>query len=327
MKETQYLKMPIKFPWHAPVWNRVTTSLDRLPHALILQGAAGLGKNSFALRLGYQLLCSNTTKDGACGKCKSCRLLLAGNHPDLTMIEPEEPGKAIGVDRVRALADFLYLRPHIANHKVTIITPAEAMNINAANSLLKLLEEPPLGSIILLVSNNVSALPATVRSRCTRLAFSPPSTEQALSWLDDKAATKLLAFAGGAPLRAQALKQGNFLGQREKLFQDLEAMAATTQGLSGCAVRWKKAGTISSLEWLQTLVSDLVKLLLTASAPENLRNSDWAPRLQALANRLNLRGLYGFLDTVTEARRALSGPLEEQLLLEDILIRWHRLTR
>lgn len=325
------LAMQVDFPWHQSLWNRVTTSLNRLPHALLLQGVAGLGKNSFALRLTHFLLCSNPGSEGACGECKSCRLLAAGNHPDLTTVEPEEPGKAIGVDRIRALANFLYLRPHIASRKVTLISPADAMNINAANSLLKLLEEPPLGSVIILVSSNVSVLPATIRSRCTRLPFSLPPADQALSWLGDNADTKhaarLLVFAGGAPLKAQALEQGDFLDQREKLFQDLEALATSTAGLSDCAARWKKTGAMPCLEWLQILASDLIKLIIGVSIPGNLVNSDWGPRLQALANRLNLKGLYGFLDTLTEARRALSGPLEEQLLLEDILIRWHRLIK
>ncbi|MDH5649261.1 MAG: DNA polymerase III subunit delta' [Gammaproteobacteria bacterium] len=319
---------PNHYPWQAQTWSRVNAALTRLPHGLLLHGVPGTGKVAFAKHLAYQLLCQAPTDAGACGSCKSCLLLAAGNHPDLVLVEPESAGKAIVVDQIRALTEFLYYRPHIAQRKVTVIAPAEAMNMNAGNSLLKILEEPPLGSLILLVSHNPSMLSATVRSRCTRISFNLPAPAQALAWLTQQTVTSepdtLLKLAAGAPLNALLLDQDGFLQQREQLLLDMEQLAQRSVGVSSCAERWKKTGTLTCLEWLQSMVGDLIKHLM-GSPIGNLRNADKIERLQALVKQLNLKKLYGFLDTINEARRALSGPIDEQLLLEDLLIRWHRL--
>ncbi|HSW52736.1 MAG TPA: hypothetical protein VLG93_05865, partial [Sulfuricaulis sp.] len=137
---------PERYPWHGALWSALARQFEQLPHALLLQGRPGLGKHDFAVQLAQALLCEQARDGMACGQCHCCRLFAAGTHPDLAGVGLVEDAKSIAVDQIRALGDFLSLRPHTAARKVVIISPAEAMNINAANSLLKLLEEPPLGS-------------------------------------------------------------------------------------------------------------------------------------------------------------------------------------
>lgn len=321
------------YPWTAPLAERLSADLARWPHALLLHGPSGVGKGALAAELGRRLLCQQATPGGgACGACQSCLLIAAGNHPDYLVIEPAEQGKAILIEPIRALADFLYLRPHIAARRVVILSPADAMNINAANSLLKLLEEPPADAYLILVSARRSRLPATVRSRCSALMVAPPKRSLGLAWLAENAgldgtrAARLLELAGGAPLRARELAELDFLALREDLLTDLEALGTPQGDPLGCAGRWKSLGTQLSLGWLQEAIADLLRLGLAADSA-SLRNGDLRERLHSLQKRLHLKQLFRFLDTVSEAKSLLGGPLDELLLLEDILIRWSRLNR
>ena len=159
-----------------------------------------------------------------CDKCDACRWFLAGNHPDFRRLEPEalakepadtgeepkarktkQPSIEIKVDQVRELADFVYIGSHRGKLRVALVHPAEHMNENAANALLKGLEEPPPGAIFILVSHRPAQLLPTIRSRCVSIPVPIPPREAALGWLAKegvKDAARWLAYAGGAPLRA-----------------------------------------------------------------------------------------------------------------------------
>jgi DNA polymerase-3 subunit delta' len=224
------------------------------------------------------------------------------------------------------------MRPHIAQRKVVILTPAESMNTNAANSLLKILEEPPLGNIFILVSHQPAKLPATIRSRCSQIEFKPPPRRDGIEWLQTQKmsvedAAVLLGLAGGAPLRALELDQTDVIGQREQLLVDLEAFRDGTADVVTCATRWQKIGAEFSLAWLQRLVADMVKIHMIPEPESMLANHDLAYRLQALGEGLDLKQLYRFADAVSGARDLLAGPVDNLLLLEDILILWFRVTR
>ncbi len=317
-----------RLPWHDALWRSVARDRSRLAHALLVTGPPGLGEQAFAERLAGALLCAQPSADGdACGACKDCQMVAAGMHPDLARVQPLEASKPIIVDQVRALIEFVTTRPHAGGHKVTIISPAERMNLNAANSLLKLLEEPPLGNILLLTSERPGALPATIRSRCQRLDLRPPARAEALAWLLAQGAPSASAelaidLASGAPLQALHLLAGGFLEERSGLFADIQALAAGEGDPVACAGRWQAVGPLVCLGWLQGLVADLIKLTLAGVQPGRLANADLASSLHALAEGLNLKKLYEFADAVADAHRLLATPVDNLLLVEDILIRW-----
>ncbi len=346
---------PAPFPWQQEAWSALAGRLDRLAHALLLAGPEGLGKNAFTERLAQLLLCMAPVAGTACGRCQSCQLLAAGSHPDLHVVQPEgvykntdsllaryavryppenksrdsKESTAIRIDQVRALIDVSHRRPLIAGRKILILSPADALNLNAANSLLKLLEEPSPDSHLLLVSAQPTRLPATVRSRCAPVPFRPPARDQGLAWLTSQAlapaqAQVLLDLAGGAPLRALALAQGDFLDRREQLLQDLEALAAGRAEPTACGARWKALGAGLALGWWQTCLADLIRLAFGAGAEET-SNRDLAARLHALGKGLNLKQLFDSLEAVSAGRNLLGGPLDELLLLEDLLIRWFQM--
>ncbi len=315
------------YPWHDTVWASLTARFERLPHALLLQGAAGLGKQLFARRLATTLLCAQPDSEmAACGRCHSCQLLAAGNHPDLRQLGPTEDRRSIVIDQVRELGAFFALRPHTSTRKVAILAPADSMNLHAANSLLKILEEPPLGSVLLLVSHQPTRLPATVRSRSHRVTFPTPERTQALAWLSAQvgaSAELLLDLAAGAPLKALALAESGFLASREEFLRDLNLLLTGRGDPLACAQRWKGAGAEASLGWLTGFVSDLIRCLGTRNAETRVLNPEAHRFLQDHKNTLYLKALYKYIDAVYNSRNGLSsGSLDELLILEDLLIRW-----
>lgn len=340
-------------PWNVPLARTLARDRARLPHGLLLAGARGLGKNAFACWLAQWLLCAAPAADGrGCGRCQSCQLLAAGSHPDLHVVQPESVYKSnpgllaryalryppedkgkdskdstvIRIDQIRALIEASQTRPQITACKVLILSPADTLNANAANSLLKLLEEPPPDSYLVLVADRPARLPATIRSRCTRVEFRLPGADVAGAWLQGQGLAgadvgRLLALAGGAPLEARALAGSDFLAQRETLIADLEGLLAGRGDPVACAGRWREMGGERCLQWLQGWFGDLIRIS-TPGGPGPLHNPDVAARLQALEKRLDSKALFGFSDIVGRSRQLLGGGLDEQLILEDILVRW-----
>lgn len=321
-------------PWQTGLWQQLEQRRrdHRLPHALLLAGPGGIGKRQFAINLAHSLLCNQPQMDGsACGQCRGCQLLAANTHPDLRIIEPEEVGKAIKVDQIRALAEFTTLTAQYNGYKLVILEPAEQMNRAAANSLLKTLEEPAADTIILLVSAAPQRLLPTVRSRCQSLVFSLPETALALEWLEQqlpgKNVTELLDIAGGAPLTALTLAGSDAMVTYGDNFSIIEGLIERTQDPLKVAANWQKQDGLRSLQWFTAWVMDMIRLSAT-TAPPHLRCQGLKPRLQALTKQLELMALHRFLEQLNEANRLLAtSPVNQQLLFEDLLVRWSALPR
>jgi len=242
------------FSWNRPILDSLTAILGRLPHALLVHGAPGIGKLALAEHLAKLILCeSPASASDACGRCGPCRWIETGNHPDLRRLEPEalatapageesarpekgsKPSIEIKVDQVRELADFLNVGSHRGGRRVVIVHPVEAMNLHAANSLLKSLEEPSPAVVFLLVSHRPARLLPTIRSRCVAVPVPMPAAAVARSWLAEQGIRdpdRWLAFAGGAPLLAleyaSAEKAGDVARMLDLLDRgDLDTLAAS----------------------------------------------------------------------------------------------------
>lgn len=310
---------PVVLPWQEARWERLRTlrGAGRLPHALLISGPGGTGEGLFADRLMQALLCTADHTTAPCGTCHACREYAAGNHPDAIRVDPEEAGKAIGIDRIRELTGRLNLTSG-GRSKVARIEPAESMTLAAANSLLKTLEEPPGDSVLLLVSARPARLPATVRSRCQRITFGHPSQASALAWLRNRAGIEhpeyWLDRAGGAPLRARDLAQA---GLDEKPLVSALVQAMSEGRIDRAALdAGNELPLARSIPVLATAVEDMIRLRFGADPP--LRMPLERERLAAAGAKVDVRALFHYLD---ELRRSIPGP--SSALRADI--QWHGL--
>lgn len=322
--------MSAPLPWHKPQWERLLARRDQenLPHALLLTGRRGIGKLRFAQQLVELLLCESSQQQ-PCGSCKGCRLIRAETHPDFRIVSPPEDKKVISVDQIRDLSSYLSLTAQYGGYQVVIITPADAMNVNAANSLLKTLEEPPANTLLMLLSDRPASLTATIRSRCQVIDFERPTEKVALEWLknqqpelDGEMCKTVLALADGAPLRAIEMAETEAVSARIEMLEGLERLTTGRADPIEIAKKWLKLGMKESLYWVYGWLVDMVRMKV-ATQPPFIANPDIASRLNRLAAVSELSELYKRLDQVSEALRLADNPaLNAELMMEGVLLGW-----
>ncbi|MBR4073589.1 MAG: DNA polymerase III subunit delta' [Clostridia bacterium] len=199
---------------------------NRLPHAIIIEGETGLGRHTLASFISAAALC--TGENPPCGECQMCRLAKSGNHPDITVVAPEDKKKNISVGQIRSLRQEAFVKPHAGSKRVFIIDKAETMNDQAQNALLKILEEPPGGVIFLLITESAAAMLETVLSRCILFTLSAPQKKAATEYIkanfklkqDDSAIIKALEESKGNIGKAVTLLKKKNAGTAEALAKD-----------------------------------------------------------------------------------------------------------
>ena len=313
---------PEIFPWHEPIWRQVAASRQagRMPHALLIAGPRGVGKRAFAHRLAADLLCE-AGKPQACGQCRSCLQFSSDSHPNFFWLRPEEDKRDISVDAVRELSERLALTSHYGGAKVALIEPADALNQNGINALLKTIEEPAAGSYLMLLSEQQMMLAATLRSRCQILRFGVPPSEQALTWLRTQkpaADESALRLAHGAPLRALELMETDAQAQQGEWSKRLLAVAAGQESPIALAVGMDKEGARAFLDWLISWTVDQIKRRLGVVATGKSASS---------AVDLDLSSLDQIQQICTQALRQLQGNGAVQLTLESVMISFWQLCR
>ncbi|WP_250451527.1 DNA polymerase III subunit delta' [Caballeronia sp. ATUFL_M2_KS44] len=330
------------YPWQTDDWQRLQQLRVHWPHALLLHGEAGIGKLHFAQHLAQGLLCETPAANGEpCGACPACLWLSQGNHPDYRAVLPEAlaglaaddasadkaddgeskkraPSKEIKIEQVRALLDFCGVGSHRGGLRVVLLYPAEALNVAAANALLKTLEEPPSGVVFLLVSARVDRLLPTIISRCRQWPMSVPNAGDARAWLaaqgiDDAAG--LLAEAGGAPLAALALAKDENRPLRD--FTLAQLAAGPNCDAFACGENLQKLPVPLVLGWLQRWLYDLLAER-TAGRPRYFPGAGKA--LARCAQTADPAALARYIKTVTRQRAVENHPLNARLVFEELFL-------
>lgn len=313
-------------PWHREELERLMEQhgSGRLPHAVLLSGASGIGKLRLARAFLEALLCENPRGGMACGECRGCRLSTAGTHPDFFRLEPEEEGKALKVDQVRELVEFAGRTAQFGGYRVALIVPAEAMNRNAQNALLKTLEEPGGDTLLLLVSHQPALLLPTVRSRCQQRFLNIPPVDTALPWLrdqlgDEDNARALLTAGGGAPLRALALESADWFADRRAMLEGLVNAAGGRVPVSRAVQPLLRPDPVTLLDALYGWTAEALRASVAGRAPAD---GEVASLLNRLASEVGERRLLRFSSALLRARRALKAGANpnRELMFEELVL-------
>lgn len=308
------------YPWQQSLWDAVVTR--PLPAALLLAGREGIGKLAFARALARRVLCEVST---GCGQCQSCRWFDTGTHPTWYVLEPEDEeaeaskkkARVIKVEQVRALKE----RTAIASpgFRVLLIHPAEAMNANAQNALLKILEEPPRSTLFILVAHQPQRLLPTIHSRCQRLNMPTPRQEAGVAWLRKEGVAQpenVIAAACGAPLRALAIASQH------------EARTLFMQQLSKCPDPFSLAKTMQEFEapqvvhWLQQWAYDL---MLYQSQAKVRYNIEFEKQLSDIASPVRAKAVHTLQRQLLAAAAVAEHALNPALFMEELSFSYWRL--
>jgi DNA polymerase-3 subunit delta' len=318
------------YPWQDSLWQHLAGRKQHA-HAYLLHGPAGIGKRALAERLMASLLCQRpSAAHDACGECKSCLLLKAGSHPDNYILEPEEADKAIKVDQVRDLVSFVVQTAQMGGRKVVLIEPAESMNINAANALLKSLEEPSGDTVLLLVSHQTSRLLPTIKSRCQQQACPLPSEAMSLAWLakalpdcSEEERIELLTLAAGSPLAAVNLQAQGVREQRALVVDGVKKLLKQQQSPTQLAEGWNAIPLLLLFDWFCDWSSLILRYQLTQDE-EGLGLADMRKVVQYLAQKAGQDKVLNIQDWILAQRQKVMSKanLNRVLLLEALLVQW-----
>ena len=338
-------------PWLKSTFNLLSEE-NKVPNSLLISGPKGIGKLSLGLHLANFLLCEGINKP--CAVCNACRWFRAGNHPDFIGVFPEDLqfllpqhtssltihqkestsniddkklSKFIKIDQIRESISNLNLGSYRAGKRVLLIYPVESMQIAAANSLLKSLEEPPQNSHFILITHQLDQVIPTIRSRCRLVNIPKPSLEAGVNWIlkfnptnkfSINEITQLVKESGGAPFRAlEKIKNGNIIEGSGAILHTL------AQGkhidIVSCASNFSKFAINDFINILQIWIFDLQLLKQTGTV---YYHKDMTSYLENLSPRFDLSSLMHFSKSVLKARNLASHPLAIKLQIESLLIQY-----
>jgi DNA polymerase III subunit delta' len=299
---------------------RAAYAAGRLPHALLIHEAPGAGGEWLAGWAARLVLCSRPA-EAPCERCTSCRRARAAQHPDLMLVRPLEASTQIRIEQVRELGAELALTAHQGGYKVAILSPADTMNRFSANALLKTLEEPPKGTLLLLVATQPSRLPATILSRCQRVRLRAPQPAEAIAWLEATRGPgdwhRVLSVLGTAPMIAAAADPEAVAQVAAEVRRELEEAAAGGGDPVTTAERWARSELPLRLTCIENWLTDRIRGRFGAGALFTEVRAGAHPRRPT--ESLDLRQLFELLDEVRELKSSFDAPINRGLVLESLL--------
>jgi DNA polymerase-3 subunit delta' len=322
---------------------------ETIPHALLFTGQEGVGKHRAAIALAMICNCTgretsppshddaqtqhrsaSIRKDEPCGVCPACRKILSGNHPDVIRMGPA--GATIKIAQVRALCETLSMKPYEARMRVVIITDAHTMNPSAGNALLKMLEEPPDRTILILTAPQRVDLLPTIVSRCQLVRFSPITRRTIAAelvenhGLEKQAASVLAAVSNGSLTRAKTLVQSDWLRYRSWLIAASGLMAPERLDMRDTGQLLAFAETLSTSkekvsDSLATLLTWLRDLIVCRYAPERIVNTDLIDMLQSVSEKNPVGTVLDKMDAIRTAQKDIEANANLRLTLEVMMLR------
>jgi DNA polymerase III subunit delta' len=327
---------------------------DRLPHAMIFAGPAGVGKCTLALLIAQRLNCLSPGTDGACGHCSACKRISAvlesrylecktlkegfcgtcancqvrtKRHPDVRLIEPEK--STISIDQVRELIDEIAFQPAEARYRVVIFDPAEQMRLEAHNSLLKTLEEPASRTILILITTSPYLLLQTIRSRSRMLQFGEIPQDRIERHLIEnegrgiEEARLAAALSGGSLAAALSFDTNEYRDIRKQALEFVSLLLkrgrfTDVSNIAAQVAKEKDKGFFGL--WLESVAALLQDVYYSGIAPERVGQRDLLENMNELARSVSRRGLVRIITAVGTLKHDLQYNVNRQLALEAMFV-------
>jgi DNA polymerase-3 subunit delta' len=311
-----------------------------LPHAFLFAGRDGTGKRNAAAALAMAANCDDPyphpdghgKTDGhtaigpdelhSCGRCRSCRKILAGSHPDIHIVEPS--GKMIKVDQIRALCRKLALKPYEASLRVAVIAGAQTLNAEAGNMLLKTLEEPPDRTVFVLTALQTSDLLPTILSRCRHIRFAPIPLKLLSRYLEDHhninpiTAAAIASMADGSITEASRMAESGWVETRNRIIERIETMTtpgerlAFSESLSGHKEQLPEVfGVMQS--WFRDLI-------ISRMAPEKTIHRDLSEKMERYGPPHRIESLLSKINAIDIARQDIQSNANVRLTLDALML-------
>jgi DNA polymerase-3 subunit delta' len=314
-----------------------------IPHTLLFTGIEGVGKLAAAMTFAMACNCITQIQNekkaqnesGPCDQCRSCKKINSGNHPDIIHIKPS--GHFIKIAQIRSLCQTLAMKPYEARLRVVIISDAQAMNPEAGNALLKVLEEPPDHTILILITMQRSDLLPTIVSRCRHIRFSPISQKilEALlvqeKGVDPDEAIIIAAMANGSFTKAVSMSQTNWINKRNWLIKAIGLDQPESLSSKPLALILAFAERLSQnreilLDSLEIIKSWLRDLVIYKYSPEKIINKDLADKIQYASQKVTVKSLLLQTEAIQSAQKNIQSNANLRLTLDVMATRLARLS-
>jgi DNA polymerase III subunit delta' len=297
-------------------------------HAYLFAGPPGLGRRTLALRFAQALNCQTPLDAGIpCGECRDCKQIEAMQHADLTVIQAESEGGTLKVDQIRETRRTITFKPYQSKYRVAIFLRFQEANDNAANALLKTLEEAPSYAVLILTADNPEQLLPTIVSRCEVLRLRPLKIEEVKQDLEKKGiesnrANLIAHISGGRPGYArQLIENESLLEEREERLNDMQSLIAASHvekfAYANKLARDKESMRQAIFIWL-SYWRDV--MLRTAQARTPLVNVDRNVEIEDLAGRLDLSAARGVVSDLEDVLEKMERNVNSRLLAEVMLL-------
>lgn len=322
-----------------------------IPHALLLTGIEGVGKENAAIAFATACNCRGEhaghrsrqetppapngrytalgpMPTSPCGDCKACRKIESGNHPDIIRVKPS--GAFIKIDQIRSLCQILAMKPYEARIRVVIISDAQAMNPPAGNALLKVLEEPPERTVLILLATQRADLLPTIVSRCQHIRFNPISRKSLESLLIRKyeltpqTAMIITPMANGSLSRALSMYRSDWIHRRNWLINELNSLSSMPVGrLMAFGEQLSRDKDLVG-EAIDVMTSWFRDLIVGKFYPEKIINRDLANHVQQISQKMDLGALLSKIEIVQSTAHSMRVGTNLRLAMETMLLKLAR---
>ena len=312
-----------------PAWlNKYTNSLskEKLHHAYLFYGREGLGKRNLLIDIGNAILCENIDLV-SCGKCKSCKLRMSGNHPDLHTLQIEEGKKNLSISQIISLRKKIYESSFLGKNKVISIPNIESMSRDASDATLKILEEPPKDTFFIMSTNFIHQVPSTIRSRSIEVGITTPTFDECHEWLSESYSENIklaIELSNNRPFIARDLLDLDLLDLRSGFIRDISGIIKSGKHIVSISEQWsKELETLPlKLEWMSYILVDAIKHESGTEFAEVLSDSENITRF--LGEKSDIFNLHELLKQTNEIWNLFSSDsnLRKEYQLQSLFVAW-----